>query len=204
MDASSHEQHNSGSPWSLINLILAIGFGAFAFVSGASLIWSAFFIKNAPPAAASASSPAPAASAPAAAAAPAKPAASGDSNVIVIKPDTSNPLAYDTKAFTVKTGKKVSITFNNESALPQPHNMIICKPGTKDKVLALATTMLSDPQGMAKGYIPDSPDILAHTKLLMPKETQTLEFDAPAPGEYPYFCSFPGHALIMNGVMKVE
>ena len=198
MDAS-HEKHDSGSLWGFANLLLALGFGGFAFISGASLLYRGVFPVEAPKAAATPAAIPSSAQVPAGA-----PAASVDPNDVVIKPDPTNPLAYGTKAFTVKTGKKVRVTFNNESALPQPHNMIICKPGTKDKVLALATTMLSDPQGMAKGYIPDSPDILAHTKLLMPKESQTMEFDAPVPGEYPYFCSFPGHAIIMNGVMKVE
>jgi azurin len=32
-----------------------------------------------------------------------------------------------------------------------------------------------------------------------------LEFDAPAePGLYPYLCTFPGHGMLMNGIMTVE
>lgn len=124
---------------------------------------------------------------------------------ITIKPDTANPLAYDTKEFTVKAGQKVKLTFNNSHpAVPQPHNIIISKPGTKDTLLGQAMQMAAAPDGMAKGFIPDSPDILFKTKLLQPNTSETIEFTAPAAGDYPYLCTFPGHGAIMNGVMKVK
>ncbi len=124
---------------------------------------------------------------------------------ITIKPDTANPLAYDTKEFTVKAGQKVKLTFNNtHPAVPQPHNIIIAKPGTKDTLLGQAMQMAAAPDGMAKGFIPDSPDILFKTKLLQPNTSETIEFTAPAAGDYPYLCTFPGHGAIMNGVMKVK
>jgi azurin len=206
MDAT-HDSHETGGFWTIGNLVLALGFAAFAGISAASLIYSGFLPPPAAPAATSA--PAAAASAPAApvaaaTSAPANAAAAGPVDSIVIKPSPVNPLMYDTSGFTVKTGKSIEVTFNNDSTLPQPHNFILCKVGTKDAVLKLATDMLSgDPNAYAKGYIPTSPDIIIHTKLLNPKESQTLKFDAPAPGDYPYFCSFPGHAILMNGVMKV-
>jgi azurin len=148
----------------------------------------------------------PAAPAPVAAAATAAPAAAASGVAeITIKPDVANPLAYDTKEFKVKAGQKVKLIFNNtHPAVPQPHNIVIAKPGTKDKLLALAMAMAAAPDGMAKGFIPESPDILFHTKLLQPNTSETLEFTAPAAGEYPYLCTFPGHGIIMNGVMKVD
>ena len=124
---------------------------------------------------------------------------------IIIKPDPANPLMYDIKTFTVKAGSKVKLTFNNQSSLPQPHNLMIAKIGTKDKLIAAINAMITDPNAMSKGYIPDSPDIIVHTKLLNPGQTETLEFNAPAEkGDYPYVCGFPGHAALMNGMMKVE
>ncbi len=154
----------------------------------------------APAAAETSAAPAPA---PAQAAAPA--AASGDVAEITIKPDTANPLAYDTKTFSVKAGQTVKLTFNNtHPTVPQPHNVVISVPGSKDKVLAAAMALAADPQGMAKGYIPESADILFHTKLLQPGQIEVLEFTAPAAGQYPYVCTFPGHGIIMNGVMTVN
>ena len=44
------------------------------------------------------------------------------------------------------------------------------------------------------------------TKLLGPKQTDTITFNAPSePGEYPYICSFPAHLMAgMKGVLVVQ
>lgn len=126
---------------------------------------------------------------------------------IELKPSTNaaTPLAYDKSDFTVKAGQKVKVTLNNTGGiLPQPHNFLLMKPGTLDKVGALANAMLTDPKAMDKGYIPESPDILAHTKLVQPGQTDSVEFTAPAEaGDYPFACTFPGHWLLMRGVIHV-
>ena len=213
---SSPSSEQSGSSiWSLLNIIIAVAIGGFTLVLAGMLFIGAVRqsaglieapVAAAPTAAApAASTPAPATTAAAATTAPAASSAPGAGTEITIKPDLANPLAYDTKEFKVKAGQKVKIIFNNtHPAVPQPHNLIIAKPGTKDKLLGLAMAMAAAPDGMAKGFIPDSPDILFHTKLLQPNTSETLEFTAPAAGDYPYLCSFPGHGLIMNGVMHVE
>ncbi len=213
---SSPSSEQSGSSiWSLLNIIIAVAIGGFTLVLAGMLFIGAVRqsaglieapVAAAPTAAApAASTPAPATTAAAATTAPAASSAPGSGTEITIKPDLANPLAYDTKEFKVKAGQKVKIIFNNtHPAVPQPHNLIIAKPGTKDKLLGLAMAMAAAPDGMAKGFIPDSPDILFHTKLLQPNTSETLEFTAPAAGDYPYLCSFPGHGLIMNGVMHVE
>ena len=112
---------------------------------------------------------------------------------------------YDTKTFTVKAGQQVKLTFNNtHPAVPQPHNWVLGKVGTKDKLLAAAMAVMTDPKGLEKGYIPETPDVLQHTKLLQPNTSETITFVAPAAGDYPYICTFPGHGIMMNGIMKVE
>lgn len=193
----------------MANVALGLFFGLFALYWGVMLVGGGIAAsrKLRAPAAPEVAPPAVAATAASAAAATtvAAPAASGPVAEITIKPDTTNPLAYDTKSFTVKAGQKVKFTFNNtHPAVPQPHNWVLGKPGTKDKLLAAAMTIMTDPKALEKGYIPESPDILHHTKLLQPNTSETLEFVAPAAGEYPYICTFPGHGILMNGVMKVE
>lgn len=124
---------------------------------------------------------------------------------IVLKPDAANPLAYDTKTFTVKAGEKIKVTLENKGAIPQPHNLLLVKPGSLQKVGALANGMLTDPQAMTKDYIPESEDILHHTKLIQPGQSGSIEFTVPdEAGDYPYLCTFPGHWMIMQGTMKVE
>lgn len=222
---SSHSE-STGGFWSIANKVLAAFFGIFALYWGGLLFFNGLKEawkqrQPAPPAAETAAAvaptataaapsaaPAPAAekaAAPAAAATAAPAAANGPVAEITIKPDVTNPLTYDTKSFTVKSGQKVKFTFNNtHPAVPQPHNWVLGKPGTKDKLLAEAMKIMTDPKALEKGYIPESSDVLQHTKLLQPNTSETLEFVAPAPGEYPYVCTFPGHGILMNGVMKVE
>ncbi len=203
---SSSKPSESGSFWSVANIVIAAAVGGFAlFWGGALMIGTIRQTAGSKEAA----SPPPAAAAPAAAeapaATPAAPAAAAEVIEITIKPDTANPLAYDTKEFTVKAGAKVKLTFNNvHPTVPQPHNIVIGTAGSKDKLMGLAMQMATAPDGMAKGFIPTAPEILFHTKLLQPNQTETIEFTAPAAGEYPYLCTFPGHAVLMNGVMKVQ
>jgi azurin len=119
--------------------------------------------------------------------------------------DASMPLAYTTKELTCKAGSKVKLTVNNTGGvLPQPHNVVLCKPGTDNKVMAASMTMMTDPKGMEKAYIPESTDILAFTKFAQPNMSESVEFTAPnEAGDYPFFCTFPGHSAIMKGVLKI-
>jgi azurin len=130
-----------------------------------------------------------------------------DQAVLELKPHPQNPLGYDKTELTVKAGQKVKLTLTNTGSIaPQPHNFLLLKPGKLDSVGAQANAMLADPQGMAKNYIPEAAkaDILANTKLVQPNQSETIEFMAPAEaGDYPYICTFPGHWLLMRGVMHV-
>jgi len=114
---------------------------------------------------------------------------------------------YDIKEFTVKPGQKVKLTLINpaDSVTRQPHNVLIVKPGKKDVVGMAANAGMADPAFLTtKQAVPESPEILHHSKLVQPGEKDTLEFTAPTePGDYPYICTYPGHWAIMNGVMKV-
>jgi azurin len=205
MSAPSSTSEKSSSIWSLINVVIGCALG------GAVLLWVLAFIFDGlgslrPKAKAEVAAPTAAAPAPAAgtAAAPAPAAAAAVLPVleITIKPDAANPLAYDTKTISAKAGQKIKLTFTNtHPTLPQPHNIVIGKLGTKDKMMGIAMGAMTL---VDKGYIPDSPDILAHTKLLQPGSSETIEFSVPAAGEYPYFCTFPGHVAIMNGILTAQ
>ncbi|MCB1224482.1 MAG: hypothetical protein KDK99_01615 [Verrucomicrobiales bacterium] len=229
MAATTHSSDNTSSPWSLLNLLIGGALALFAIYWGGGILIGSVFqsIESRSPveteevapadvvaantvekSAEAPAAPAPAPEAPQAAA-PAAPAAApaqaADVLEITIKPGGASGLEYDTKTMTVKAGQKVKLTFENQHAVPQPHNWVLCKPGTKDKVLMAAMALAADPQGMAKGFIPESEDILQHTNLIQPTQSETIEFAAPAdPGEYPYLCTFPGHGVLMNGIMTVQ
>ena len=136
-------------------------------------------------------------------------AASSDASAVKLSLSATNlakgepALQYVEKELSVPSGALVELTFKNPDA--QPHNVVLCKPGTKDSVVALAMAMVTtDAEGaQEKGYIPESGDIIANSKLLTIGQQEVIKFTAPAEGEYPYVCTFPGHAALMHGVLKV-
>ncbi|MDR3607666.1 MAG: plastocyanin/azurin family copper-binding protein [Oligoflexia bacterium] len=110
-------------------------------------------------------------------------------------------MSFEPTEMTVRAGQHLSLTFKNASdpAVGFSHNWVLVKPGTKANVVA------AGPQaGQEKDYVPDSPDVIAHTHLLKPGESQTIQFTAPPkPGDYPYFCNFPGHSELLKGMLHV-
>ncbi len=112
-------------------------------------------------------------------------------------------LLYDLREFKVKPGAPVKLVFENPDVTP--HNLLIVQPGAADEVGMAGNEMAKTPDGLAKGFIPDSPKILHKTKMLNQGDSETLRFNAPtAKGSYPYICTFPGHWLVMKGEMVVE
>jgi len=101
------------------------------------------------------------------------------------------------KHMAVATGFKVNL-FADEAKFPQ-----LVKPGKADDVGNKAIALSAN--GFDTGFIPESNDILRHTKLLDSGKEEVVDFTAPAsPGDYPYACSFPGHHLIMRGMLHVK
>ena len=110
-------------------------------------------------------------------------------------------MMYDVKELSVKAGKKVKLTFANPDFMP--HNILLVNPGKAEEIATQA--MALGAKGFDTGFIPENKDILWHSKLLDHGKEQVIEFTAPTkPGDYPYVCSFPGHYLIMRGVMHVK
>ena len=112
-------------------------------------------------------------------------------------------MRFYTTRLVVEAGKPFEIIVENPDAMP--HNLVIVKPGTREKVGMAAMTMPPtkvDSQGRA--YVPATPDILGATRLLEPGQKETLKMKAPtAEGEYEYVCTFPGHWMIMWGKLVV-
>jgi gluconolactonase len=108
-------------------------------------------------------------------------------------------MVYDVKEFEVETGKPVLLTFKNKDF--PPHNLLVVKPGKADEVANLAIALGND--GFGKQWRPDTPLILWGSTMIDYDEEAVISFTAPPPGDYPYVCTFPGHAMMMRGVMKV-
>ena len=112
-------------------------------------------------------------------------------------------LQYVQKQLKAKASEKLTIVFKNPDVVP--HNWLLAKPGSLQRLGEKCNLMITDPQGMAKHYVPDSEDVIAYTDMTNPKGDFTIHITAPKEkGDYPYLCTFPGHWMVMNGVMKVE
>lgn len=118
----------------------------------------------------------------------------------------NDQMQFNTKAFEVTEGQKVVLSFKHIGQLPavaMGHNVVILKSGTAVPAFATKCAPAKD-----TGYIPQDEEskaaIVAHTKMLGGGESDEITFTAPAPGEYPFICSFPGHFAIMQGVMTVK
>ncbi len=125
-----------------------------------------------------------------------------DVKVIRIK-TIREAMKYDLKDFTVAPGQSVQIILENTDAMQ--HNLVVTRPGMREKVGKAGDAMMKDEKGAEKNYVPSLPEVLFATPLVNPGQTYTLTFKAPAKvGDYPYVCTFPGHWTLMNGVMHVK
>ncbi len=112
-------------------------------------------------------------------------------------------LQYVQKQLKAKAGEKLTIVFKNPDVVP--HNWLLAKPGSLQRLGEKCNLMITDPQGMQKHYVPDSDDVIAYTDMTNSKGEFVIHITAPKEkGDYPYLCTFPGHWMVMNGVLKVE
>jgi len=116
-------------------------------------------------------------------------------------------MLFDVKSFVVAPGQPVKLVFTNPDATD--HNLVIVKPDALAEVGMAANEMAKDPRNAASDFIPMSKKslILHATRMIGPTRSSlidVLRFEAPRePGVYPYVCTFPGHWVVMNGVMIV-
>jgi len=112
-------------------------------------------------------------------------------------------LQFDPRELTAAPGERISLVFDNPDAIP--HNWVLGTLGSMSRLFALANEFIADPRAYSLHYVPPAPEVLAFTRMVEPAATTTIHFTAPAePGDYPFLCTFPGHAAIMRGVLHVH
>ncbi len=118
----------------------------------------------------------------------------------------NDTMKYSLSRLEVTAGETVKLTLTNAGALPKAqmaHNWILLKLGADPVAFTNAAVT-----HQADDYFPTNlaDQVLARTKLLGPKQSDTIEFKAPTePGEYTYVCTFPGHYVTgMHGVLVVH
>jgi azurin len=113
----------------------------------------------------------------------------------------ANTMAFDKTKLSVPAGAEVHLTMKNNATMATlPHNWVLVKPGTEASVAA-SGLKLGEPAGY---FDVRDKNALVHTPMAKPGETTEVTFTAPAePGDYPYICTFPGHYMMMKGVLTV-
>ena len=117
--------------------------------------------------------------------------------------DAISGLKYSKTLIKAKTGEALALKLNNNDAMP--HNLVIVAKESAQKVGDASFKMLSDPKAGEKNYAPDLSEVLHVIPVINPGEAHTLHFRTPeTPGDYPFICTFPGHWMAMQGILKVE
>ena len=167
-----------------------------ALVLAAGLALSACGGDDAPATPATpAPAPAPAAEAPAP-----PPAYEGEPAEITITP-VGDEMKFAETEFTVKPGQTVKLIFNNTATSPaMQHNVAILKSTDDIQTVGTAGASAADTDYIAPRT---ASRVIAHTPMSAPGETVEVTFTAPAAGDYPYICTFPGHFTMMKGTMHV-
>ena len=116
-------------------------------------------------------------------------------------------MRFTVEQFVTKPGQPVKIVFANPDATD--HNLVFVKPDALADVGMAANAMARDPKNANSDFIPAEKrsQILQASPMIGPTRKSlihVMRFKAPSEsGVYPFVCTFPGHWVIMNGVMVV-
>jgi putative heme-binding domain-containing protein len=116
-------------------------------------------------------------------------------------------MRFTVEQFATRPGQTVKIVFSNPDATD--HNLVFVKPDALAEVGMAANAMARDPKNANSDFIPNDKQslILQASPMIGPTRkslVHVLRFKAPTEaGVYPFVCTFPGHWVIMNGVMVV-
>jgi len=112
-------------------------------------------------------------------------------------------MKFDKDELRAKAGEKLKVVFTNNDPSKIMHNVAFVKSGKADAVMAAALALGN--QGMVRNFIPEGDDVLSSSTLVLPGKSSALYFTAPTEaGNYPYICTYPGHGLLMRGILVVE
>ncbi len=133
----------------------------------------------------------------------AAPAMAAECSVVV---ESTDQMQFNTKEIVVsKACPAVDVELKHVGKMPKAamgHNIVVAK--TADVAGVIADGMAA---GADKNYVKaDDARVIAHSDLIGGGESTKFKIDTAKlekEGAYEFFCSFPGHAAIMKGVVKV-
>ncbi|MEE2892740.1 MAG: azurin [Pseudomonadota bacterium] len=119
--------------------------------------------------------------------------------------DVADSLGFPVSAMTAESScGTVSVTLTHTGSLPKQamgHNWVLTRSADFQAVAPAGMSA-----GVAGNYVPaGDARVIANTKLIGGGESDTVEFslDGLAPGDYTFYCSFPGHWSAMKGTFTI-
>jgi len=112
-------------------------------------------------------------------------------------------MRYDTPRLVVEAGKPFEIILVNDDFMQ--HNLVVVKPGAREKVGKLADVMQPDKlDDRGRAFMPKTTDILSATRMLDAGQKATLSFSGIQDvGTHEFVCTFPNHWANMWGQLIV-
>jgi azurin len=116
----------------------------------------------------------------------------------------NDQMKFNLATIEAKAGEELKVVLTNAGTLPKEamgHNWVLLKPGTDVMAFAAGSMTAKDTD-----YISPSlkDQVVAFIPVLGPKKSADVTFKVPAAGEYPFVCSFPGHAALMKGTLVAK
>lgn len=121
--------------------------------------------------------------------------------------ESTDQMTFNTKAIEIdKSCTTFTVELKHIGNLPKNvmgHNWVLSKLADVD---GISTDGMA--AGIDKSYLKEGDDrIIAHTKIIGGGETDSVTFDVSKldPAEkYEFFCTFPGHHVLMKGPLTVK
>ncbi|HSI75944.1 MAG TPA: plastocyanin/azurin family copper-binding protein [Lunatimonas sp.] len=116
-----------------------------------------------------------------------------DTSVIEIL-STGVQLSYSVTEIHAKAGSNLRIRYINESDMS--HNIVVVTEEEDIRPVGIAAL-----QAIANDWIPEKEmhRIIAHSDIANAGDTVEFSFEVPAPGTYPYICTYSAHWTQMQG-----
>lgn len=130
-------------------------------------------------------------------------AAPGDTLFVEI--EANDQMKYSTDRIDAYIGQVVSLTLKNVGEMPKEamgHNWTLLRKGADFQDYASKAMLAKEDDFLPADLMGE---VVAHTALLGPGETETITFEVPEEaGPYKFLCTFPGHFGTMQGLFFVR
>ena len=112
-------------------------------------------------------------------------------------------LQFEPRRIRMRAGRRAVIVLENAD-VEMPHNLVVVKPDRLKAIGEASMMLAADPSAIGKHYVPEDKGVIAMSRLVKTKEQYSIYFNTPKEaGEYPFICTFPGHWMIMRGILEI-